>query len=316
MSGASSTTGAVDFVFLFIVGISVFFLLLITFLMVYFIFRYSKKRHARPENIEGNTTLEIIWTVIPTIIVLAMFYFGWKGFQFLRTAPENAMEVKVTARMWSWLFEYENGFQTDTLRVPINTPVKLLLKSQDVIHSFYVPAFRIKEDAVPGLDTYLWFEAQEPGDYDVLCAEYCGLQHAYMLTKIKVLDKAEFDNWYAAAGEQVEQKPEEVVPTEIPAPKSPLAGERLVRIKGCVACHSTDGSRMVGPTFKGLFGKSQQVIVNGEEKTIIVDDEYLRTSILKPNLEVVKGYNPLMPAQEGQISEQELMAIIQYLKEL
>jgi len=227
------------------------------------------------------------------------------------------MNIKVTARMWSWLFEYENGVQTDTLYVPVNTPVKLLLHSQDVIHSFYIPAFRIKEDAVPGLDNYMWFKADETGEYDVLCAEYCGLRHAYMLTKVKAMPETEFEHWYAIMGEEVAQQnlasSEAAESGEV---KNTLAGKRLLQTKGCVACHSSDGSKMVGPSFKGLYGEEQVVIADGQEKTVEVDEGYLRRSILKPNLEVVKGYNALMPSQEGQISEEELEAIIQHLKEL
>ncbi len=317
MTGPSPSTGAVDSVFLFIIGVSLFFLVLITFLMIFFIIKYNKKRHKKAENIHGNTTLEIVWTVIPTIIVLFMFYFGWKGFNFIRTVPENSMTVSVTARMWSWLFEYENGIQTDTLYVPVNKPVKLILKSQDVIHSFFIPAFRIKEDAVPGMENYLWFEANEGGRYDVLCAEYCGLRHAYMYTKVVALPQNEYDSWYAKmeAGIKSDITPDSATASEL-AEKPALVGEKLLRTKGCIACHSTDGSAMIGPTFKDLFAKEQVVLVDNQEKTIKVDDEYLRRSILKPNMEVVKGYNALMPSQEGQISEEELVAIIQHLKEL
>lgn len=317
MSGASTSTGTVDFVFYFIVGVSVFFLVLITFLMIFFIVKYNKKRHVKAKDIHGNTVLEIIWTVIPTIIVLIMFYLGWKGFEFIRNAPEDSMTINVTARMWSWMFEYENGAQTDTLYVPVDTPIKLLLHSQDVIHSFYIPAFRIKEDAVPGLETHLWFEASKPGDYHVLCAEYCGLRHAYMLTKVKAIPKEMFDTWYATIGSQAEQVDTVKSDTgQETIMKSTVAGERLIQVKGCIACHSLDGSKMIGPTFQGIFGKEVIVLENGKEKSITVNEEYLRRSILKPNLQVVKGYNSLMPSQEGQISEEELVALIQYLKDL
>jgi cytochrome c oxidase subunit 2 len=317
MSGASSSAGTVDAVFLFIVGVSLFFLLLITFLMIFFIIKYNKKRHKKAENIHGNTALEIIWTVIPTIIVLVMFYLGWKGFAFIRSAPEDSMTVTVNARMWSWLFEYENGIQTDTLYVPVNRPVKLLLQSQDVIHSFFIPAFRIKEDAVPGYQNYLWFEANEAGNYDVLCAEYCGLRHAYMYTKVKVLTENEFLSWQATMLEQVEKEEDLQTSGDSQDAVSPtFAGKRLLRTKGCIACHSSDGSEMIGPTFQGIFGKNQIVLVDGDEQQVVVDEEYLRRSILKPNQEVVKGYNALMPSQEGQITEEELVAIIQHLKEL
>ncbi|GAB4335305.1 MAG: cytochrome c oxidase subunit II [Calditrichia bacterium] len=313
MSGASTTTGAVDTVFWFIIGVSAFFLFLITFLMIYFIFKYSRKKNKKPENIHGNVTLEIVWTVIPTIIVMVMFYLGYKGFDFLRTVPDNALEVQVTARMWSWLFEYDNGVVTDTLYVPVDTPVKLNLKSEDVIHSFYVPAFRIKEDAVPGLPTYLWFEATQPGDYHVLCAEYCGLQHSAMLTSIKVLPAAEYEQWMARMA-AVAEKPADSGEKQIEKAKSNmLSGKRIVQIKGCMACHSTDGSKIVGPTFKGLYGHSVEL---ADGRTLTADENYLRKAIMEPGEELVKGYNNLMPNQSKNITEEELVAIIQYIKGL
>ncbi len=318
MSGPSLSTGTVDSVFLFIVGVSLFFLVLVTFLLIYFIIRYNKKRHKKAEDIHGNTLLEITWTVIPTIIVLFMFYFGWKGFEFIRKAPVDAMQVSVTARMWSWLFEYPNGIQTDTLYVPVEIPIKLALNSQDVIHSFYIPAFRIKEDAVPGLNNHLWFQANEEGDYDVLCAEYCGLRHSYMLTKVKAMSQEKFERWYTDREQQMMEAapPENKEAGEATPQASSAAGKRLIQTKGCVACHSTDGSRMVGPSFKGLYGHEQVVIEDGKEKTVVADEDYIHRSILYPNQQVVKGYSALMPSQEGQISEEELQAIIQYLKEL
>jgi cytochrome c oxidase subunit 2 len=313
----STTAGTVDFVFAFIIGVSVFFLALITFLMIFFIIKYNKKRHTKPKDIPGNTALEILWTVIPTILVLVMFFLGWKGFTFLRSAPENALTIDVTARMWSWLFEYEGGVQTDTLYVPVNTPVKLLLHSQDVIHSFFMPAFRVKEDAVPGLENYLWFEAKEVGDYDVLCAEYCGLRHAYMYTKVRAVPQQTFDTWYADMAKNSDSLAyDETETDQRTVERKSFAGERLIVIKGCKACHSSDGSKMIGPTFKGLYNREQRVLVDGVEKSVKVDEQYLRRSIIQPNVEVVKGYSALMPSQEGMITEEELVSIIQYLKQL
>ncbi|MHA2609412.1 MAG: cytochrome c oxidase subunit II [bacterium JZ-2024 1] len=190
----------VDRNFLFILGVASLLLLLITVLMVYFTIRFSRRRNPTPEDIEGNAFLEWTWTIMPLIIVLAMFFSGWSGFKKLRTAPPDALVVHVNAIQWAWSFEYENGIISDVLKVPVNKPVKLILTSQDVIHSFYVPAFRIKEDALPGKETYLWFEATEPGTYTVFCAEYCGLNHAFMQTKVEVLPQEEFFQWYQQEG--------------------------------------------------------------------------------------------------------------------
>ncbi len=164
--------------------------------MVYFVIRYRREKHPQPADIEGSTWLEITWTVIPTLLVLTMFYYGLTGFEFLKKVPEGAMVVKVIARQWSWLFQYENGHQDTELRVPVGKPVKLLLTSQDVIHGFYAPAFRIKQDAVPGMTNYLWFQPTEAGTFDVMCSQYCGLEHSHMLTKIVVLPEEEFTKWY------------------------------------------------------------------------------------------------------------------------
>jgi cytochrome c oxidase subunit 2 len=326
MSGAAASTEAVDFVFMFIVAISAFFVLLITFLMIFFVIKYNKKRHTKAKDIPGNTALEITWTVIPTILVLFMFYFGWKGFEFIRNAPKDSMQIKVTARMWSWMFEYENGFRTDTLLVPNDKPVNLQLHSLDVIHSFYVPAFRIKEDVVPGLNNHLWFKAEQPGAYDVLCAEYCGSKHAYMRTKIKVLPQDEYDDWYAnvaepaakalAAKDTTKKAAAAAKPVTTPA-ASTQQGKKLFSVYGCAACHSTDGSKLVGPTLKGIFGSQVTVVTaDGKEIQVKATEDYLRESILKPKAKVVKGFIPVMPAQGDRITDAELNALIEYLKEL
>lgn len=189
-------SGQVDRIFLFIVGISVVLLALVTVLMIYFAIRYSRKRHPEGVNIEGNTLLEIIWTAVPTALVLAMFYYGWIGFKAMRNVPDNAMTVNATGQMWAWSFEYSNGRHTDTLYVPVGRPVKLEIASLDVIHSFYVPAFRVKEDAVPGAESYLWFVSENEGSFDVLCAEYCGTGHSSMSTKVVAMPEEEFRTWF------------------------------------------------------------------------------------------------------------------------
>lgn len=308
-SNASNITTDVDKVFLFIIGISAILLALITFFMVYFLIKYNKKRHIHPENIEGNTLLEIIWVIVPTIIVLAMFYYGWEGFNDMRNVPKEAMVVRVTARMWSWFFEYENGKTSDLLNVPVSKPVKLVLTSQDVIHSFYIPAFRVKEDAVPGMETYLWFLAKKTGTYDVLCAEYCGLAHSHMLSKVVVMPDDEFGAWYSGKAEVAKAKEGVETPVE-------LLGQKLIQTKGCMVCHSIDGTKLIGPTLKGVYGKKTEVITAGKEREIIADDEYLRRSILEPGADVVEGFPPVMPSQKDILTDQEIKEIIEYLKQL
>jgi len=300
--GSTGLSGrVVDNVFLYILIICVFLLGLITFLMVYFVIRYRRERHPKPADIEGSTWLEITWTVIPTLIVLTMFYYGLTGFEFLKKIPEGAMVVKVIARQWSWLFQYENGIQDTELRVPVGKPVKLLLTSQDVIHGFYAPAFRIKQDAVPGMTTTLWFQPTEVGTFDVMCSQYCGLEHAHMLTKLVVLPQEDFTKWTQGKKGQV-------------VAKGPPQGSQLYQVKGCVACHSTDGSPRVGPTFKGLFGKKEEVTSGGKKETLVVDDAFVRKFISEPNVVHIEGYPPIMP--KIGITDEELTALVDYIKSL
>ena len=195
-TGSSPFADYVDTTFLFIVGISTLVLIGLMGAMVYFVFRYSRKKNPHPTNIEGNLPLEVAWTVIPLILFMGMFYMGWEGYKKMIDVPEGAIPIKVTARMWSWTFEYPNGLQTDTLYVPVKEPVKLTLTSQDVNHSMYIPAFRIKKDAIPNRENIMWFSTPEVRSYDIACAEYCGLRHAYMYTKLVALDAPAFELWY------------------------------------------------------------------------------------------------------------------------
>jgi cytochrome c oxidase subunit II len=194
--GASPFSDFVDAEFLFVVGLSLLVLLGVMIVMVMFIIRYSRKRNPHPTNIEGNIPLEILWTVIPIALFMYMFYLGWEGYQKINAIPEGALPLKVTARMWAWSFEYPNGVQTDTLYVPVNTPMKLTLHSLDVNHSMYIPAFRIKKDVIPNRENTMWFKTPHPGSFDIACAEYCGLRHAYMYTKVVAKDSVSFEQWY------------------------------------------------------------------------------------------------------------------------
>jgi cytochrome c oxidase subunit 2 len=164
--------------------------------MVYFVIRYSRKKNPHPTNIEGNVPLEITWTVVPLLLFMGIFYMGWQGYLSVLKVPENAVPIKVTAQMWKWTFEYPNGVQTDTLYVPMNIPVKCTLHSMDVNHSFYIPSFRIKKDVIPNRENVMWFKTVRKSSYDIACAEYCGLDHSYMYTKLVSQDSSDFDHWY------------------------------------------------------------------------------------------------------------------------
>jgi cytochrome c oxidase subunit II len=196
--GSSPYADYVDATFLTIVGISSLVLLGLLIAMVYFVIRYSRKRNPHPTNIEGNIPLEITWTTIPLILFMGMFYLGWEGYLRETKIPDGALPIKVSGQMWRWIFEYPNGVQTDTLYVPINAPIKCTLHSLDVNHSFYIPAFRIKKDVIPNRENVMWFKTVREASYDIACAEFCGLQHSYMYTKVVSKDTASFEQWYQA----------------------------------------------------------------------------------------------------------------------
>jgi len=312
---ASNFVEGVDKAFIFILAICLFFLVGITLVMLYFIYRYNKKRNPKATQIHGSTTLELIWTIIPLIIVLLMFVYGWTGWKPMKDkAPDDAMEIKAIGRMWSFGFEYPNGKYTDSLYVPQGKPISLDLVAEDVLHSFYIPAFRLKQDMVPGSDKdKMWFIANSPGSYDVFCAEYCGLRHSYMYSSVVVMPPDEFEKWY------VDTTAVQATESEGGTEMSPEAQEglTLMRQKGCIACHSLDGTKLVGPSYKGIYGHEVTIIENGEEKTVMVDDEYIKNSIYNPNDQIVKGYNPgLMQSYENQLTDAQVNKIIEYLKTL
>ncbi len=313
-----ASTGAQksDAVFFVVLGISVVMLVFITALMIYFVFRYSRKRHPKAEQIHGNNTLEVVWTAIPLAVFLAIFYYGWTNYSYMTNAPRDSMVVKVTGRQWSWGFQYPNGRTTNALYAPLGKPIKLEVKSVDVIHGFFIPAFRLKIDALPGRATTTWFEATQLGSYDVQCTVICGVQHAVMLAKVVVVPEEEFKAWYFGPEGTPEPGKQYLLhgqntPVNVKTPE----GVELLRAKGCLACHSTDGKPMVGPTFKGMVGITHEVITNGSPRIVTVDAAHLRKSIQNPTADVVKGYPPAMPAIALSAKElDEVVGTIQKLK--
>ena len=306
---ASNFVATFNKAFYFTLGISLVFLLGLTVLMLYFIFRYNKKRNKTATQIRGNNMLEITWTVIPILLALAMFHYGWAGWKPLSKPPANGMNVTTTARMWSFSFGYENGKQSTELVVPVGTPVKVKLVSVDVIHSLYIPEFRIKSDIVPGREKMMWFLPETVGEYDLFCAEYCGLRHSYMNSKVKVLSEKDFNTWYAESST--------TGGPQATAPSAEAEGLTIMKTQGCQICHSTDGSKIVGPSYLRLYGGKETVIRDGKEITITVDDDYIKKSIYDPNSDIVKGYpKGLMQSYKGTLNESDITKIIEYLKTL
>ena len=305
---ASNFVQGVDSVFLLILGFSFLFLIALTLLMVYFMYKYNRKRHPVPVQIHGSVKLEIIWTVIPLILTLVMFYYGWAAWKPMHKAPADSREVTVYGRMWNFSFEYENGKRTDTLFLPKDQPVKLNLVAMDVLHSLFIPAFRVKQDMVPGMENnFMWFEPQRVGIYEMFCAEYCGLQHSYMYTYVKVMEENEFNAWMSDTTK--------VAANNIDSPTE--TGKRIMQSIGCFACHSLDGSKLVGPSFKGIWGAEHSVVTDGTTRKVTVDEDYIKKSIYDPNADVVEGFGKgLMLSYEGQLSDEDVANIVEYLKTL
>jgi cytochrome c oxidase subunit 2 len=312
LKGASNAAGSVDAVFLFILTLCTVFLIGITTVMIYFVIRYNRKRNPKGKDIEGNVWLETVWTATPTVLFVVMFYFGWTNYGYVRNVPRDAMVVTVTARQWAWSFTYPNGRQTAELVVALDKPVKLELRSLDVIHGFFVPAFRIKEDVVPGKHNYTWFQPTQLGSFDIECTVICGVNHAQMLSKVIVVPVSQFEAWYF--GDASAPVPGKPAPVTAAAALPDHPGLSVLKQKQCLVCHSLDGSAMVGPTFKGLYGRKQLVVAGSSEREVTVDEARLTTAIRSPSDGIVKGYPPVMPTI--QLSDVELHQVIDFIKAL
>ena len=301
MNPVSNFVEGVDTAFKVIFGIGIFFLVSITTVMIWFVIRYRKKNHPKAIQFKDNNVLEITWTVIPLILVLLMFYFGYMGFIPQTRIPADAMPIKVIGKMWTWSFVYEGDKESPTLVVPINKPIRLNLYSPDVIHSLYIPAFRIKTDVVPGKNNAMWFIAGQEGEYEILCTAYCGLRHSYMESKVKVVKEDEFNTWLKS----------------IPSASSEPAGLSIIRKNACLGCHSLDGSKLVSASFKGLFGKTETVATDGKEHKLNVDESYIRNSIYEPDKDIVVGFpKGVMKSYKGILSDEDIKNITEYLKTL
>jgi cytochrome c oxidase subunit 2 len=301
---ASTFSGMVDWAFNLYYWISLFFFVLVIGLITLFVVRNLRKR---PDQMASgqmihNTLLETSWTVIPLLIVMGLFFIGMRGWWHMRIAPSNAMVVDVVGMKWKWTFNYTQGFSNDTLVVPVHQPVRLRVTSTDVIHGLYIPHFRTKVDVVPGRYQSLWFEATKTGVFPVLCTQYCGTSHSYMLSAVKVVEPEAYEAWLAeaAAASGGDVPPEEF-------------GATVYTKRGCNACHTVDGAPGIGPSWKGMWGRSEKLADGG---SVTVDAAYVKSSIIDPAAQIVAGFPPIMPSYKGILSDREIEAVTAYIQTL
>jgi cytochrome c oxidase subunit 2 len=291
---ASSFSDRVDTLFVFHCCVTAFFTLLIFVLIVYLSLKYRRKPGRKPQPVHTSHALELTWTIIPLVICLVMFFWGAGLYVHMQRAPDDAMEVHVIAKQWMWKTQHPTGKrEINELHVPLGRPIKLVMTSQDVIHSFFMPAFRVKQDVLPGRYTSEWFTPTRVGEYHLFCAEYCGTDHSRMGGSVVVMAPADYQAWLAGT----------------PGDESPVvAGGKLFTQFQCITCH---GQR--GPGLQGVFG-SRREFTNAPPQ--VADENYLRESILNPSAKIVAGFQPLMPTFAGQLTEEQVMQLIAYIKSL
>jgi cytochrome c oxidase subunit 2 len=296
--GASSHSFAVDALYLFLVVVSVATTLAIFAVVGLFAFKYRRRHGREAEPIEGNLILEIAWSAAPMGLFLIFFAWGAVIFFDARTPPQDSTEIYVVAKQWMWKLQHTEGQrELNELHVPVGKDIKLIMTSQDVIHSFYVPAFRLKQDVIPGRYTTMWFKATKPGTYHLFCAQYCGTQHSGMIGEVVVMEPAEYQTWLSGG---------------VPSGTLAQNGQALFTQLGCSTCHRFDVQGR-GPNLTGVYGKP---VLLEDGRTVIADENYVRESILVPAAKVVSGFKPVMPSFQGQVSEEQLTSLVEYVKSL
>jgi cytochrome c oxidase subunit II len=295
----SAAAPQVDHLLYYLLGVSAFFSVLIFVLIFYFAVKYRRTRSNRvAQEVPQPIVLEIAWILIPLVLVVIMFVWGAKLFVDYGRPPANAQEIFVVAKQWMWKVQHPEGnSEIDELHVPLGRPIKLIMTSQDVIHDFFVPAFRIKKDVVPGRYTELWFQPTQTGQYHFFCSQYCGTNHSLMRGFVYVMEPADYERWIKQNG---------------PAESLAQSGEKLFQSLACINCHQERNTGR-GPSLVGVFGKPQR-LESGD--TVIADAAYLRDSIINPRADIVAGYPPIMPTYKGQINEEQLLQLISYIQYL
>ncbi|MDT7604743.1 MAG: cytochrome c oxidase subunit [Acidobacteriota bacterium] len=295
---ASSVGAQYDALYAYVAAITIFFSALVALLIFYFAVKYRRRDPLEiPRPNAGSLKLEAMWTVIPFMIAMTIFAWGSSLYFTLYRAPKEAIEIFVVGKQWMWKFQHTEGQrEINELHVPVGSKVKLTLATEDVIHAFAVPAFRIRSDVVPGKYTYVWFEATKTGRYHLFCTEYCGTNHSGMNGWVEVMDPTAYQAWLAGGG------------SESPAAQ----GEKLFQSVGCATCHRTDVQGR-GPNLTGVFGKPQQM---EDGSTVTADEAYVRESILNPHARTVAGFQQIMPTYQGQLSEEQLLQLIAYVRSL
>jgi cytochrome c oxidase subunit 2 len=291
---------AVDALYVFLVVLSAFMTAAIFATIFVFALQYRRRPGLEAEQIEGSHVLEITWSIVPLGIFI--FIFAWGAFIFFRerTPPRSATEVYVVAKQWMWKLQHEEGQrEINELHVPVGRDVKLVMTSQDVIHSFYVPAFRVKQDVLPGRYSTLWFRATKPGTYHLFCSQYCGTQHSGMIGQVVVMEPAQYQAWLSGG-------------TGVGAVSLAVSGKTLFSDLGCVTCHRSD-TQGRGPSLEGVYGKP---VMLEDGRVVAADDNYIRESILTPAAKVAKGFKPIMPVFQGIVSDEQLNALVAYVKSL
>ena len=295
---ASTTAGSVDALYIFLVALSLFVSVAIFTMICIFALRYRRRKDREAEQIEGSTILELTWSAIPLAIFLFIFAWGAVVYFKERTPPRGATQIYVVAKQWMWKLQHEEGQrEINELHVPVGRDVEMIMTSQDVIHSFYVPAFRIKQDVLPGRYTTLWFRPTRSGTYHLFCAEYCGTQHSGMIGQVVVLEPAQYEAWLSGG---------------LASGSLASNGQNIFQQLGCMTCHRSD-TQGRGPNLVGLFGKRVQL---EDGRTVIADENYVRESILNPSAKIVSGFKPIMPVFQGLVSEEQLNTLIAYIKSL